>query len=216
MIDVQVDRQATIIGVGDDRGHQRGTDADLAVLGPDGDIDQEDPFVVGVDVQPAGGTAVEQDDPALGAGELDAVVVVLGVELLAHERGFLGVGPRHHRQLLGPGGRVELDEKRLVLGLARAEGDLTRWAPQRGDGHHGRGKLPSTAVPSSSLAAFRERVLHDPDLQAALLAYDGVDGVDGFAELVASSARRCGFGVDPGEVQEALTAARRTWLERWV
>jgi len=55
-------------------------------------------------------------------------------------------------------------------------------------------------------------VLDDERLQEELLAVD--PGL--FAEQASAIAAREGWSVSPAELDDALRAARRAWLERWV
>jgi hypothetical protein len=55
-------------------------------------------------------------------------------------------------------------------------------------------------------------VLGDELLQGELLALDPV----AFAERASVIAAREGWTVTPAEIDDALRAARRRWLERWV
>ena len=65
----------------------------------------------------------------------------------------------------------------------------------------------------ADLRQFRDAVLADRSLQQALLA-----APDGrvFSDLVVELAAQRGWSVTADDVQSALQAARRTWLERWV
>jgi hypothetical protein len=62
------------------------------------------------------------------------------------------------------------------------------------------------------MAGFRAQVLDDGRLQDELLAID--PGV--FAQEASAIAAREGWTVSPAELDDALRAARREWLERWV
>lgn len=63
------------------------------------------------------------------------------------------------------------------------------------------------------LARLRELVLGDPALQDRLLA---VPDRPAFVAAVVELAAERGLHVDGPQVEAALVAARRSWLERWV
>ena len=65
----------------------------------------------------------------------------------------------------------------------------------------------------ADLQQFRDAVLADRSLQQALLA---APERSVFTDLVVDLAARRGWSVTGDEVQSALQAARRSWLERWV
>jgi hypothetical protein len=62
------------------------------------------------------------------------------------------------------------------------------------------------------MAGFGAHVLGDERLQGELLALDPVV----FAQQASAIADREGWTVTPAEIDDALRAARRRWLERWV
>jgi hypothetical protein len=66
---------------------------------------------------------------------------------------------------------------------------------------------------AEALAAFRRAVLRDPVLQRELLA---VPDRRDFVAVVVARAGADGWDVARGDVEEALTAARRAWQERWL
>lgn len=63
------------------------------------------------------------------------------------------------------------------------------------------------------LAALRELVLADPALHDRLLA---VPDRPAFVAAVVAVAAERGLAVEGADVEAALVAARRSWLERWV
>jgi hypothetical protein len=63
------------------------------------------------------------------------------------------------------------------------------------------------------LTAFQELVLREPVLQSALV--DLLDE-DAFSAAVCAAAQARGLDVQPQDVQAALLAARRAWIERWI
>ena len=65
----------------------------------------------------------------------------------------------------------------------------------------------------ADLQQFRDAVLADGSLQQTLLA---VPDRTAFTELVVDLAAQSGWSVTAEEVESALQAARRAWLERWV
>jgi hypothetical protein len=69
------------------------------------------------------------------------------------------------------------------------------------------------AVGEEGLAALRAEVLADRGLQARLLA---VPERAAFVAAVVDLAAELGLDVVPADVEAALAAARRSWLERWV
>jgi len=66
---------------------------------------------------------------------------------------------------------------------------------------------------AEAFARFRNEVLADVDLQAALR--DTTDRAAFVAAVVRVAAER-GHAVTPDDVDAALTASRRVWLERWI
>lgn len=83
--------------------------------------------------------------------------------------------------------------------------------------------LPSTPVAydgatglyqwGTGLARFRTIVLADPALQGQLR---GLPSRAQFVGRVVELAERAGCPVTEADVEEALTACRRSWLERWI
>ena len=65
----------------------------------------------------------------------------------------------------------------------------------------------------ADLDRVRAAVLADPGLQARLLA---VPERATFVAAVVDLGAELGLAVEPGDVEAALVAARRSWLERWV
>ncbi|HEV3365533.1 MAG TPA: hypothetical protein VG795_15590 [Acidimicrobiia bacterium] len=66
---------------------------------------------------------------------------------------------------------------------------------------------------AEALAGFRRAVLQDPLLQRDLLA---VPDRRDFVAVVVARAVAGGWDVGPGDVEEALRAARRRWRDRWL
>ena len=66
---------------------------------------------------------------------------------------------------------------------------------------------------SAGWAGFRQAVLMDPALQQDLLV---APEPERFRVLVVERARGLGWDVSPDDVDEALRAGRRTWVERWI
>lgn len=60
---------------------------------------------------------------------------------------------------------------------------------------------------------FRACVLADFDLQRKLHV---VDDRQEFVQIVVETAKQKGFEVTSTEVEEAMRAGRRTWIERWI
>ena len=65
----------------------------------------------------------------------------------------------------------------------------------------------------SDLAIFQKMVLDDPDLQADLRS---LQDEAAFSQAVVIAAGQRGLVVQLEDVQAALNAARRTWIERWI
>jgi len=65
----------------------------------------------------------------------------------------------------------------------------------------------------SPLDQFRTVVLDDPGLQQELR--DCADRA-AFVARVIERAKKRGIMIDPAEVETALNAAARSWLERWI
>jgi hypothetical protein len=68
-------------------------------------------------------------------------------------------------------------------------------------------------VSADAWAGFRRAVLADPALQQELL---GVFEPVPFAALVVERAGALGFDIGPDDVEHALAASRRAWIERWI
>lgn len=68
-------------------------------------------------------------------------------------------------------------------------------------------------VPSADLDRLVEVVLADEAAQRRLLA---TPERAAFVDAVVALAAERRLAVSPGDVEDALRAARRTWLERWV
>jgi hypothetical protein len=68
-------------------------------------------------------------------------------------------------------------------------------------------------VSAEAWAGFRRAVLDDHVLQRDLL---GVAEPEPFCALVVERARGLGWDVEADDVEEALSAARRAWLGRWI
>ena len=64
-----------------------------------------------------------------------------------------------------------------------------------------------------SLDQFRQLVLREPSLQARLR--EPLE-LSSFLDLMVRESKERGFDFTAEEVQQAATASRRTWLERWI
>ena len=64
-----------------------------------------------------------------------------------------------------------------------------------------------------ALERFRSVVVEDDGLQARL---NGFDDFQDFKEAVLQAGSERGFEFTPQELDEAIRAARRSWLERWI
>jgi hypothetical protein len=64
-----------------------------------------------------------------------------------------------------------------------------------------------------SFEQFRQLVLREPSLQVKLR--ETMD-LGNFVDLVLQAGKDQGFDFTKAEVQEALQASRRAWLERWI
>lgn len=62
-------------------------------------------------------------------------------------------------------------------------------------------------------ADFRAAVLADTRLQHELQV---TDARDEFVRLVVKIARQKGFSVSSSDVEEAMSAGRKAWIERWI
>ena len=64
-----------------------------------------------------------------------------------------------------------------------------------------------------SFDSFRNLVLQDPALQRELR---DITDYRLFTELVVKLGNECGFNFTTLEVESAINASRRAWLERWI
>jgi hypothetical protein len=69
------------------------------------------------------------------------------------------------------------------------------------------------AVPDDDFQRFRQLVLDDPTLQAPLR--QTADQEEFVAEVLRLGRER-GFGFSRQDVSDAVNAARRAWIERWI
>jgi len=65
----------------------------------------------------------------------------------------------------------------------------------------------------ASLDQFRQLVLREPSLQARLR--EPLE-LSRFLDLMLQEGKERGFDFTAEEVQQALSASRRAWLERWI
>lgn len=65
----------------------------------------------------------------------------------------------------------------------------------------------------TGLDQFRQLVLREPSLQARLREPMELSR---FVDLMLQEGKERGFDFTAEEVQQALSASRRTWLERWI
>ena len=70
----------------------------------------------------------------------------------------------------------------------------------------------NAAMSQASLEQFRERVLHEPALQAQLRATP--DKPAFIAQMLQLGAER-GYEFTAAEIEAALAEARRSWARRW-
>jgi hypothetical protein len=68
-------------------------------------------------------------------------------------------------------------------------------------------------VSAEAWEGFRRAVLASPALQRELLS---VEEPNAFCALVVGLARGAGWDVELDDVQGAMHAARRSWVERWI
>jgi hypothetical protein len=85
--------------------------------------------------------------------------------------------------------------------------------PGRAARHYARPVTSSGTRPTADLDRLRADVVADPGLLSRLLTHRERSS---FTDAVCALAAERGLAVTPAEVDEALRAARRAWLERWV
>jgi N-acetylglutamate synthase-like GNAT family acetyltransferase len=66
---------------------------------------------------------------------------------------------------------------------------------------------------SEKFQEFRERVLNEPAILGRLRTT--ASGPE-FVQACVAEAHEMGIELAPGEIESALTLARREWIERWV
>ncbi|MCX6982623.1 MAG: Nif11-like leader peptide family natural product precursor [Verrucomicrobia bacterium] len=75
------------------------------------------------------------------------------------------------------------------------------------------GAFPAAPATPHGFAEFRQMVLADPALQGQLA---GLAGHAAFVTRTVELGRDRGFAFHPADVEAALQAARRAWIERWI
>ncbi len=133
------------------------------------------------------------------------------VEMKEGECWYLDLSLPHWVENRGATDRVHLvidceanDWLRNLLATAEANDAKTRMAPREHEECH-----PCAA----ELERFRQAVFGDPSLQQRLRA---TADRESFGRLVLSLGRDGGYRFTLQDVEEAIRAARRSWIERWI